>query len=117
MQIFFGTCLFLVAVVMLAYVPGKLLLLLLKRTLTPLVDVTLACVLGLVVSGLAYWLITVAHLTRFYLVWPLTAAAAFVWLYCSKRKSLLLHSVKLAVFHGVSAQQSRDRSGFALTGV
>ena len=35
MQIFFGTCLFLVAVVMLAYVPGKLLLLLLKRTLTP----------------------------------------------------------------------------------
>jgi hypothetical protein len=117
MQIFFGTCLFLVAVVMLAYVPGKLLLLLLKRTLTPVVDVTLACILGLVVSSLAYWLITVAHLTRFYLVWPLTTAAAFVWLYCSKRKSLSHHSAKLAVFHGESVQQSRDRSGFALTGV
>ncbi len=92
MQIFFGTCLFLVGVVMLAYVPGKLLLLLLKRTLTPLADVTLACVVGLVVSGLAYWLITVAHQARFYLVWPLTAAAVFVWLHCSKRKSLLHHS-------------------------
>jgi len=32
------------AVVLLAYVPGKLLLIALKRTLSPLEDVTLACV-------------------------------------------------------------------------
>ena len=48
MQLFFGTCLFFIAVVLLAYMPGKLLLIALKRALTPLEDVTLACVLGLV---------------------------------------------------------------------
>jgi hypothetical protein len=53
MQIFFGACLFFIAVILLAYVPGRLVLLLLKRTLSPLEDVTLACVLGLLVSGLA----------------------------------------------------------------
>ena len=51
MQIVFGACLFVVAVVLLAYVPGKLLLIALKRTLSPLEDVTLACFLGLIVSG------------------------------------------------------------------
>ena len=71
MQIFFGTCLFFVAVILLAYVPGKLLLMALKRALTPLEDVTLACVLGLVVSGLVYWLMTFANQGRFYL--PLAA--------------------------------------------
>ena len=78
MQIFFGACVFFVAVVMLAYVPGKLLLIALKRTLSPLEDVTLACVLGLIVSGFVYWLITFAHQERFYLVWPLTAVAICV---------------------------------------
>ena len=61
MQIFFGTCLFFVAVILLAYVPGKLLLIALKRALTPLEDVTLACVLGLVMSGVVYWLMMFAH--------------------------------------------------------
>ena len=61
MQIVSGACLFVIAVILLAYVPGKLLLIALKRTLSPLEDVTLACFLGLVVSGLAYWLITYAH--------------------------------------------------------
>ena len=92
MQIFFGTCLFFVAVIMLAYVPGKLLLMALNRALTPLEDVTLACVLGLVVSGLVYWLMMFAHLGRFYLIWPLTAAGVCVWLLGSKRKMLLSHS-------------------------
>ena len=41
MQIFFGTCLFFVAVILLAYLPGKLLLMALKRALSPLEDVTL----------------------------------------------------------------------------
>ena len=74
MQIFFGTCLFFVAVIMLAYVPGKLLLMALKRTLSPLEDVTLACFLGLVVSGLAYWLITYANEARFFFLWPIGTA-------------------------------------------
>src|SRR6266487_2795258 len=70
MQIFFGACLFFVAVILLAYLPGKLALLLLKRTLSPLEDVTLACVLGFVVSGLAYWLIAFAHQAHLYVLWP-----------------------------------------------
>ena len=78
MQIFFGACLFFVAVILLAYVPGKLLLIALKRALTPLEDVTLACVLGLVVSGLVYWLMTFAHQGRFYFLWPLIAAGICV---------------------------------------
>ena len=77
MQIISGACVFVIAVILLAYVPGKLLLIALKRTLSPLEDVTLACVLGLVVSGLVYWLMMFAHQGRFYLVWPLTAAGDF----------------------------------------
>ena len=68
-----------VAVILLAYVPGKLLLIALKRALTPLEDVTLACVLGLVVSGLVYWLMTFANQGRFYFFWPLITAGIFVW--------------------------------------
>jgi hypothetical protein len=89
MQIFFSACLFFVAVVFLAYVPGKLLLFLLKPKLSPLEDLTLACFLGLTLSGLAYWLVTFGHQARFYLVWPLATAAVFVWLHARKRNSLL----------------------------
>ena len=88
MQIISGACLFVIAVILLAYVPGKLLLMALKRTLSPLEDVTLACFLGLIVSGLAYWLITYAHEARFFFLWPLVTAAVFVWLYVSKTKTL-----------------------------
>jgi hypothetical protein len=117
MQIFFGACLFFVAVILLAYVPGKLLLIALKRALTPLEDVTLACVLGLVVSGLVYWLMMSVHQGRFYLVWPLTAAGVCVWLYSSKRKSLLSNSVSLGPLSQGSAPPSRDRSVLVLAGV
>ena len=117
MQIFFGTCLFFVAVILLAYVPGKLLLIALKRELAPLEDVTLACVLGLVVSGLVYWLMTFAHQGRFYLVWPLTAAGVCVWLRSSKRKSLLSNSASLEPLSQGSATPSRDRSTLVLAGV
>src|SRR6478609_1572235 len=117
MQIFFGTCLFIVAVILLAYVPGKLLLIALKRALTPLEDVTLACVLGLVVSGFVYWLMTFAHQGRFYLVWPLTAAGVCVWLHSSKRKSLLSNSASLEPLSQGSATPSRDRSTLVLAGV
>ena len=97
MQIVSGACLFVIAVILLAYVPGKLLLIALKRTLSPLEDVTLACFLGLIVSGLAYWLITYAHQARFFFVWPLRTAAVFVWLYSSKTKTLWRHSTEAGV--------------------
>ena len=117
MQLFFGTCLFFIAVVLLAYMPGKLLLIALKRELTPLEDVTLACVLGLVLSGLVYWVMTFAHQGRFYCVWPLIAAGACVWLRSSKRKSFLSNSSNFEPVAQGSATPSRDRSTFVLAGV
>ena len=117
MQTFFGTCLFFVAVIMLAYVPGKLLLIALKRTLSALEDVTLACVLGLVVSGFVYWLMMFAHQGRFYLVWPLTVAGICVWFLSSKRKSLLSNSPSLESLSQRSAMWSRDRSALVLAGL
>ncbi len=117
MQIFFGACLFFVAVVLLAYVPGKLLLLSLKRRLSPLEDVTLACFLGLIVSGLAYWLITFTRLERFYLIWPLTTAAVFLCRYGSKIKSPWRQPTLPARPYQVSTDKSRDGSGVALAAV
>lgn len=113
MQIVSGACLFVIAVILLAYVPGKLLLIALKRTLSPLEDVTLACFLGLIVSGLAYWLITYTHQARFFLVWPLMTAAVFVWLYASRTKTLWRHSPKQAFLSPESAAVVSDRSGVA----
>src|SRR3954466_12145224 len=117
MQLFFGTCLFFIAVVLLAYMPGKLLLVLLRRTLTALEDVTLACVLGLVVSGLVYWLMTFAHQGRFYLVWPLITAGVCVWLYSTKRKSLSSNSASFEPLSQRSEPPWRDRSTLVLAGV
>ena len=87
MQIVFGACLFVIAVILLAYVPGKLLLIALKRRLNPLEDITLACFLGLVLSGVVYWLTAYAHQSRFFFLWPLGTAAVFVWLYFNKTKT------------------------------
>jgi len=117
MQIVSGACVFVVAVILLAYVPGKLLLIALKRTLSPLEDVTLSCVLGLVVIGFVYWLMTFAHQGRFYLLWPLTVAGIGVWLLTSKRKSRLSNSASLEPLSQGSATPSRDRSTLVLAGV
>jgi hypothetical protein len=117
MQIVSGACVFVVAVILLAYVPGKLLLIALKRALTPLEDVSLACVLGLVVSGLVYWLMMFAHQGRLYLLWPLITASIWLWLYIGKRKSLLGNSASLEPLSQASAKRSRDRSALVLAGV
>jgi len=117
MQIFFGACLFFIAVILLAYMPGKLLLLLLKRTLSPLEDVTLACVVGLIVSGLAYWLIAFARHPYIYVLWPLATTALFVYLQAGKWKSLFSQFEKLAPRNEEAVKRSCDRSGVALAGI
>ena len=117
MQIFFGACLFSIAVILLAYVPGKLLLIALKRALTPLEDVTLACVLGLVVSGLVYWLMTFANQGRFYFLWPLIAAGIFVCVNRNTWRSRLKNSSSIEPLSKESATPSRDASILVLAGV
>ena len=98
MQLFFGTCLFFIAVVLLAYVPGKLLLVLLRRTLSPLEDVTLACFLGFIVSGLVYWLIIFAHQSHLYFIWPMATGAVFICLQGRTTRSLLRRSANARSF-------------------
>jgi hypothetical protein len=117
MQLFFGTCLFFIAVVLLAYMPGKLLLVLLRRTVTPLEDVTLACFLGLIVSGLVYWLITFAHQSRLYFIWPLATAAVFIWLQGRTTRSLLRRSANVDVSKQQSAKRAYDRSLLVFAGI
>lgn len=117
MQIFFGACLFFIAVILLAYMPGKLALLLLKRTLSPMEDVTLACVLGLIVSALAYWVIVFARHPPVYVLWPLATTALFVYLHAGKWKSLFGQLEKLAPHNKETVRRSCDRSGLAVAGV
>ena len=119
MQIFVGTCIFVVAALLLAYVPGKLLLIALNRTLSPLEDVTLACFLGLILSGLAYWLITYVHQASFFLLWPLGTgiAAVFAWVQGTKIRILWRHSTKQASQSLESAAVVCDKSGIAFAGV
>ena len=107
MQIFFGACLFLVAVALLVYLPGKLVLLLLKSILRPLEDFTLACVIGLLVSSLVFWLFGFAHQAHLFLLWPLATTLIFVSVRRRERKLQLDHSRTLAAH----AETSLDCSG------
>jgi hypothetical protein len=117
MQIVSGACLFVIASILLAYVPGKLLLIALKRVLGPLEDVTLACVLGLVVSGVVYWLMAFANQGRFYFLWPLIAAGIFIFLHQSNWKSLLVNSSSIESCPKGSVALSRDGSALVLAGL
>jgi hypothetical protein len=119
MQIFVGACIFVIAVLLLAYLPGKLLLIALNRTLNPLEDVTLACFLGLILSGLAYWLIMYVGQSRFFLLWPLGTgiAAVFAWIQGTKIRTPWRHSTNQAFLPSKSAAVMCDRSGIALAGV
>ena len=117
MQIFAGACIFSVAIVPLAYLPGKLLLLLLKRKLSPLEDVSLACSIGLVVSGFAYWLIAFVHQVRLYVLWPLLVVALFAFLHRRAWGQLLVWPGSPAQLCAQTGNHSRDRSSLVLAGV
>ena len=117
MQLLFGACLFLIAVILLAYVPGKLLLFLLRRTLTPLEDVTLACFLGLIMSGLIYWLTIYTHQFPLFFVWPLSIGAIFIWFQGRTTRSLLCLSGNLAVRDKQVTKYAYDRSLLVFAGI
>ena len=117
MQIFLGACLFFIAVILLAYVPGKLLLILTTRTLSWVEDFTLACVLGLVVSALTYWLMALPHQAHIYVLWPLATTGLFFYLHAGKWKSLFGRFEKVTPHKEETLRSSRDRSGLALAGV
>ena len=70
---------FLAAVVVLAYCPGKLALERFNPVLSPLEDLTLSLVFGLIVSGGVYWLVAFCGGAHYYYLWPLAVAACFVF--------------------------------------
>jgi hypothetical protein len=76
--------LFVVAVVMLIYFPGKLLLDIVKLRLKPLEDLILSLVLGMTVTILLYWIFALLGLRHLFALWPL--AAAIVYFYRRRKR-------------------------------
>ena len=116
MQIFSASLLFFATVVGLAYMPGKLLLHFLRRTVSPLEDISLACWAGLLISGFAYWLFAFLHQERFYVLWPLAIAALFVSLHARTLSKLPDWFRRTDGTEGPTGQQ-RDWSGLLLLGI
>jgi hypothetical protein len=75
---------FLLAIVMLIYLPGKLLVDIFALQMKPLEDLTLSLILGMTTSTLLFWISAFIPVPNLFLLWPL--AAATVWLYRRKRK-------------------------------
>jgi hypothetical protein len=80
-------------------------------------DFTLACVLGLVVSALTYWLMALAHQAHVYVLWPLATTGFFFYLHAGKWKSVFGPFEKVTPHNKETVRPSRDRSGLALAGV
>ena len=70
---------FLAAVTVLGYCPGRLVLERFNPALSPLEDLTLSLVFGLLVSGCVYWLVAYCGGAHYYFLWPLAVAACFVF--------------------------------------
>ncbi len=82
---------FVISVLLVIYLPGKLLLDLSKTQLRPLEDLTLSLVVGMTVSSLLYWVAAFFQPSKLFLLWPL--AALVVWLFRRrKRWRTALHS-------------------------
>jgi len=74
---------FVIAVVVVIYFPGKLLLDTARLSLSPLEDLTLALVLGMAVSSFLFWVTAFLALANLFVLWPLAATAAY---FCRRTK-------------------------------
>jgi len=74
---------FVIAVMVVVYFPGKLLLDAARLSLSPLEDLALALVLGMVVSSLIFWGTAFLSLANLFVLWPLAATAAY---FCRRAK-------------------------------
>jgi len=82
---------FIIAVVVVVYLPGKLLLDTARLRLNPLEDLALALVLGMVVSSFLFWVTAFLAVANLFVLWPLAATAAY---FCRRTKiwSAIRHS-------------------------
>jgi hypothetical protein len=118
MQIFAGACVFTLAVIVVAYLPGKILLVWLKRKLGLLEDISLSCSLGLLISGLVYWLVAFFRQPHFYILWPAIVIAVIVFLRLRSQMSLLAWWYPAAERNEEGEGKfKRDRAGLALLAV
>ncbi len=117
MSIFADACLFLVSAFLLGYVPGKLLLLLGKSTARPLENFTLACILGLVLSGLVYWVFGFTDRENFYSVWPVGALIIFCGVQYRRWRRVLRDSSWSRSDAGSRIKRCLTRSRLALLAV
>ncbi len=101
----------------LAYAPGALLLLLLKRSLSPAEHITLSCVIGLVVSVGVYWLFGFVHLFHLYFLWPSLATVAFASLLWSRRRLHVRHAAAKLGSQESVVKYHDDGSWLALVGI
>jgi hypothetical protein len=69
---------FVIAVVVVIYLPGKLLLDVARLHLSAPEDLTLALLLGTVVSSLVFWGTAFLALDNLFVLWPLAASAAYL---------------------------------------
>jgi hypothetical protein len=74
---------FIISVVVVLYLPGKLLLDIARLRLSPLEDLALALVLGMVVSSFSFWLTSFLALANLFVLWPLAVTAAY---FCRRTK-------------------------------
>jgi len=70
---------FIVAVLVVVYFPGKLLLDTARLRLSPLEDLALSLVLGMVVSSFLFWVTSFLALANLFALWPLAATAAYFY--------------------------------------
>jgi len=70
---------FIIAILVVVYFPGKLLLDTARLRLSPLEDLALSLVLGMVVSSFLFWVTSFLAVANLFVLWPLAATAAYFW--------------------------------------
>ncbi len=90
---------FVIAVVTLIYLPGKLLLDSAGSDLEPLDDLALSLVLGMTVSSLAYWITALVGLSHLFFLWPITALVIAACRRRNRWKAIWRSSVRLDATH------------------
>jgi hypothetical protein len=70
---------FVLATALLAYFPGRVVLDLGRPNLRPLEDLTLSVFVGLISSGLLYWIAAVTKSPSAFLLWPLMTGAIYLY--------------------------------------
>jgi hypothetical protein len=71
--------LFVFAVALVAYIPGRVLLRFARISISPLDITSLSLNFGLVVSGIAFWLLSYFHAASYFTFWVLAGAGVFAY--------------------------------------